>query len=98
MGIIGAQIDREDVSEFGQAWMKRPVQLRCEVTGKSHARLTAWCRRPDGADLSCEAISAGIAVQWPKFDPTNLLGSCNPRIGRATSGVHPARRKKGRHF
>lgn len=76
-GLIGAEIDHEDASVFGQAWFKRAVQLRCDVTGRSHARLTAWCRRPDGADLSCEAVNARIAVRWARFDPAGRLIGCS---------------------
>lgn len=73
---IGAEIAHEDAGEFGQAWFVRGVELRCEVTGKSHARLVAWCRRPDGADVSCEGIRAGVAVRWQRFDPEGRLVGC----------------------
>jgi endonuclease YncB( thermonuclease family) len=79
--VIGAAIDREDARESGRVWFVRPVRLRCELTGKSHARLTAWCRRPDGADLSCEAIRAGIAVRWSRYDRSERLLPCGAKPG-----------------
>ena len=74
--VIGAQIEREDASEYGQLWFRRPVRLDCVATGKSHARVTAWCRREDGLDLSCGAIQANVAVRWPRYDPTYRLVNC----------------------
>jgi endonuclease YncB( thermonuclease family) len=73
---IGAEIAHEDTSANGQAWFVRGVELRCDITGRSHARLTAWCRRPDGADLSCAAIRARVAVRWEKFDRGGRLEEC----------------------
>ena len=74
--VIGASIAREDASRYGQAWFVRPVSLQCVATGKSHARVTAWCSRPDGADLSCEAIRAGVAARWDKYDRAGHLSGC----------------------
>lgn len=76
--VIGATIAREDPGRFGQAWFVRPVMLQCVATGRSHERVTAWCRRPDGADLSCEAIRAGIAARWTRYDPSGRLAGCSP--------------------
>jgi endonuclease YncB( thermonuclease family) len=78
---IGATIAREDASKYGQAWFLRPVTLTCTPTGKSHDRVTAWCRRPDGADLSCEAIRAGVAARWQRYDRGGRLLACFPGKG-----------------
>jgi len=78
--VIGAAIAREDVSWYGQAWFVRPVLLQCFSTGRSHARVTAWCRRPDGADLSCEAIRAGVAARWDRYDRDRRLTRCMPAV------------------
>lgn len=80
---MGARIDREDKAKdgrpslYGQLWFKKPVRLRCDVTGTSHKRLTAWCRLPDGRDLSCVAMSAGIAARWSRYDLGKRLISCS---------------------
>lgn len=74
--VIGARISREDKSIYGQVWFLRPVALTCTPTGKSHARVTAWCRRQDGADLSCEAMRAGVAARWATFDRGGRLLQC----------------------
>lgn len=80
--VIGAEIRREEASPYGQAWFVEPVPLDCVATGRSHARVTAWCRRADGADLSCEAIRAGIAVRWPRYDREVRLTRCAPQTFR----------------
>lgn len=80
--LIGARIEREDVARdgrpslYGQLWFVQPVKLRCEITGTSHQRLTTWCERPDGEDLSCAAISAGIAARWGRYDREGRLNRC----------------------
>ena len=79
---MGAKLSREDLgrngrpSRNGQAWFSQPVRLVCDVTGKSHERLTAWCKLPDGRDVSCAAIRAGVAVRWAKYDHGRRLESC----------------------
>lgn len=83
--IIGAQTQREDRGHdgrpalYGQLWFKQPVKLHCEITGKSHARLTAWCQGADGRDLSCAAIAGRIAVRWTRYDRQGRLRNCDPR-------------------
>jgi len=77
--LIGATPSREDTgrdgkpARYGQLWFAKPVRLECDVTGTSHARITAWCRLPNGADLSCAAISASIAARWARYDPRGRL-------------------------
>ena len=44
-----------------------PIALNCEMTGRSHDRLTAWCTLPDGRDLSCAMIASGTALVWDKY-------------------------------
>ena len=74
--VMGAVIRHEDTGLYGQAWFARPVALNCIATGQSHARVTAWCARQDGRDLSCEAIRLGIAARWAKFDRDRRLVAC----------------------
>lgn len=52
------------------------VRLSCTRTGTSRGRVTAWCQLPSGRDLSCEAIRAGAAVRWAKFDREGKLTRC----------------------
>jgi hypothetical protein len=76
-GVIGAKIDHEDKSVNGQAWFARPVRLTCDVTGKSHQRITAWCKRADGVDISCEAIRLKVALRWARYDRGERLSRCH---------------------
>lgn len=75
--VIRGTIRREDRGQYGQAWFAAPVALTCLATGKSHQRVTAWCARADGADLSCEAIRAGVAARWAKYDIRGRLTRCD---------------------
>lgn len=43
-------------------------RLRCEATGTSYDRITAWCWREDGVELNCAMVKAGQALRWEKFD------------------------------
>ncbi len=85
---MGAQASREDrtkdgrLSLYGQLWFERPVRLECEVTGRSHNRSTAWCRLPNGRDLSCTAISIGVAARWGRYDPKGRLLNCGGNSAR----------------
>ena len=79
---IGAKVVREDRAENGSAWFARPVPFRCERTGKSHKRVTAWCRLPDGRDISCVAIHAGVALRWARYDRGKRLVRCGSRSRR----------------
>jgi len=92
--VIGATIAREDAGLYGQAWFAAPVPLSCVPTGKSHGRVTAWCRRADGTDLSCGAITAGVAARWPKFDRDGRLSGCAPR--RTIAEMVLGRLRRGR--
>jgi hypothetical protein len=76
--VIGATISREDPSIYGQAWFARAVTLQCVATGKSRARVTAWCAGPNG-DLSCGAIRARVALRWARYDPDRRLLRCGGR-------------------
>ncbi|TVV71377.1 hypothetical protein [Sphingomonas solaris] len=73
---MGARVLREDRGMNGQLWFVRPVSLTCTPTGRSHGRITAWCSRADGRDLSCAAIQAGVAVRWDRYDPKRRLTDC----------------------
>lgn len=80
---MGAMIAREDRSIYGQAWFVRPVALTCTPTGRSHKRITAWCRLADGRDLSCLAIRSGVALRWDRYDRTGRLIGCRPTWSRS---------------
>ncbi len=43
-------------------------RLRCNATGKSYDRVTAWCRTEKGVDLSCAMVRGGYALRWSKYD------------------------------
>jgi endonuclease YncB( thermonuclease family) len=45
----------------------RPVALRCEITGGSYDRITAFCRLQDGRDLSCAMLASGTVAKWPRY-------------------------------
>ena len=62
----------------GQLWFAQPIRLQCEVTGKSYKRLTAWCSLPNGRDLSCLAIKAGVAARWERYDSKGRPVGCRP--------------------
>ncbi len=51
-------------------------QLRCEPVGQSYDRVVASCHLPDGRDLSCVAIGAGIAKRWARYDRGGRLRAC----------------------
>ncbi len=46
--------------------------LRCERTGNSYNRVTAWCRI-GGADLSCAMYRGGWAIRLAKYDRPRRL-------------------------
>ena len=48
------------------------LALSCVSTGAAKGdRTGAWCRRPDGSDLSCLMIATGTALRWERYDPDN---------------------------
>ena len=73
---IGAEILRDEPDEHGSLWFLRPVELTCDVTGRSFRRTTAWCRTRAGVDLSCLAIRLDVAVRWARFDRGHRLDRC----------------------
>lgn len=42
-------------------------QLECDNVGKTYERIAAFCRLPDGADLSCSMVASGTTVRWEKY-------------------------------
>jgi endonuclease YncB( thermonuclease family) len=42
------------------------ARLRCEVTGFSYGRVTAFCRTARGTDLSCALVASGHAAIWQR--------------------------------
>ncbi|TVV69836.1 thermonuclease family protein [Sphingomonas solaris] len=51
-------------------------RLRCTPVSRSYDRVVAQCRLPDGRDLSCAAIGAGIARRWASYDRSGRLRAC----------------------
>lgn len=47
--------------------------LRCEPTGTSYGRVTAWCWRRDGLELNCAMVRSGKALRWEKYDRQRRL-------------------------
>ena len=50
-------------------------RLRCEATGTSYSRVTAWCWREDGVELNCAMVKSGTALRWDKYDRQRRLCS-----------------------
>jgi endonuclease YncB( thermonuclease family) len=69
-------VEEQGTAEAFHARFSRPVRLTCTATSKSHGRVVAWCRLPNGRDLSCEAIRVRAAVRWARFDPAGRLARC----------------------
>jgi len=45
-----------------------PVRLSCVSRGAGKGdRTAAHCSLPDGRDLSCEQVRAGVAIEWGKY-------------------------------
>ena len=55
--------------------------LRCEQSGTSYDRVTAWCWRPDGTQLNCAMVEGGYAARWARYDVGNRLCG-QPPAGR----------------
>lgn len=47
--------------------------LRCEATGTSYNRITAWCWTSAGVELNCAMVRSGTALRWDKFDRERRL-------------------------
>jgi endonuclease YncB( thermonuclease family) len=41
--------------------------LGCREVGRSYGRVAAFCRRPDGGDLSCAMVASGTAARWDRY-------------------------------
>jgi endonuclease YncB( thermonuclease family) len=48
-------------------------RLRCEATGVSYGRVTAWCWTPSGVELNCAMVKSGTALRWDKYDRRRRL-------------------------
>jgi endonuclease YncB( thermonuclease family) len=48
-------------------------QLRCEATGRSYDRVTAWCSTQAGVELNCAMVKSGMAVRWEQYDQERRL-------------------------
>jgi endonuclease YncB( thermonuclease family) len=53
--------------------LTRGQVLRCERTGTSYGRVTAWCWRADGREINCEMVRSGTALPWRKHNPAGRL-------------------------
>jgi endonuclease YncB( thermonuclease family) len=53
--------------------LTRGRTLRCEQTGTSYKRVTAWCWRADGREINCEMVRSGTAACWRKYDGDRRL-------------------------
>lgn len=40
--------------------------LECSQEGMSFNRIAAFCRLPDGTDLSCAMVASGTALKWDR--------------------------------
>lgn len=47
--------------------------LRCEATGTSYSRITAWCRTAEGVELNCAMVRGGTVAYWRRYDPEGRL-------------------------
>ena len=43
-------------------------RLRCQATGTSYNRITAWCWTAADLELNCAMVRSGTALRWDKFD------------------------------
>lgn len=41
--------------------------LSCEANGTSYNRVSAFCRRTDGVDLSCAMLGGGFVARWDRY-------------------------------
>lgn len=41
--------------------------LSCEPNGTTYKRIAAFCRRPDGVDVSCAMLASGTVALWPRY-------------------------------
>ena len=73
---IGGGIGQDSRALDGYLRLAQPVQLSCDVIGRSYNRLVAWCRLPSGRDVSCAAIEAGVATRWARYDLAGRLVAC----------------------
>lgn len=42
-------------------------RLQCQANGTSYNRVAAFCRRPDGTDLSCAMLAGHFVAIWPRY-------------------------------
>lgn len=42
-------------------------RLSCQSTGATYGRIGAFCSRPDGTDLSCAMLQAGMVARWDRY-------------------------------
>lgn len=47
--------------------------LRCEQTGTSYQRITAWCWREDGIEINCAMVRSETSSYWRRYDPAGRL-------------------------
>jgi endonuclease YncB( thermonuclease family) len=42
-------------------------RLNCSAVGITYGRVAAFCRRPDGVDLSCALLESGTVARWDRY-------------------------------
>lgn len=78
-------IDAPEMDESGGPAAKEALrriiagqELSCEVKDVDRYRRTvARCEQPDGRDIACEMVAAGMARDWPRYSG-GTYRSCNP--------------------
>lgn len=68
-------IDAPELDERGGSAAKETLirivsgqNLICEVKGTDrYRRIVARCELPDGRDIACEMVAAGMARDWPRY-------------------------------
>lgn len=41
--------------------------LDCQPNGSTYGRVAAFCRRPDGVDVSCAMLDSGTVARWDRY-------------------------------
>lgn len=56
-----------DVATAALRGMALGQRLQCQANGSTYGRTAAFCRRPDGRDLSCAMLAGGYVAQWDRY-------------------------------
>ena len=52
------------------------TRLQCRAMGRSWRRVSAFCRREGGVDLSCAMLRTGTVAYWVEYDRDGRLRRC----------------------